>query len=209
MKTLYLVRHGESEGNAQSVYQPENASLSQKGKEQALTLQKRFEHISIEAFYATSLKRARETAEIINEVLNLPIQTTDLVREWKKPTSLIGKEIGGKEADEFHLALKARDGDPYWKWKDEESMGEVRDRVVAFLEEMKQLPQKNILVVMHSLPLKMILSIILFGPERIPFVEENSSFKVRISNTGITVLRLPDGEENWELLTWNDHAHLG
>ena len=209
MKTLYLVRHGESEGNNQNVYQSEVSLLSQKGKEQARILQKRFKNIQIDALYASPLKRAQETAEIINEILNLPIQTTDLVREWGKPSALIGKQTEGKEAKDFQDALRSHPEDSYWKWQDEESIGEVRDRVVSFLEEMKRAPQENILVVTHSLPLKMLLSIVLFGPEHIPFVHGSSPFRVRTSNTGITVLQLPDGEKNWELLTFNDHAHLG
>ena len=209
MKTLYLVRHGESEGNAQRIYQTPDALLSPKGKEQALILQRRFKDISIDTLYCSTLKRAQETAEIINELFNLSIQATNLVNEWGKPTTLLGKEVEGKEAQEFHNALRSRPEDPYWKWQDEESIGEVRDRTVRFLEEMKRIPQQNILVVMHSLPMKMMLSVVLFGPEHIPFVQGSSPFPVHISNTGITVFQLLEGKEYWELLTWNDHTHLG
>lgn len=209
MKILYLVRHGESEGNAQRIYQTPDASLSEKGKEQAYILQRRFKDIPIETLYCSTLKRAQETAKIINEIFKLPIQATNLVNEWGKATSLLGKEVEGKEAQEFQKALRSRPDDPYWKWQDEESIGEVRDRTVKFLENMKRLPEKNILVVMHSLPMKMMLSIVLFGPEHIPFVHGSSPFHVHTSNTGITVFQLPDGKEYWELLTWNDHAHLG
>lgn len=209
MKTLYFVRHGESEGNARRIYQTPDTSLSEKGREQARILQKRFKDIPIEVLYSSTLKRAQETAEIINEIFKLPVRATNLVNEWCKPTSLLGKEVEGKEAEEFHQALRSRSDDPYWKWQDEESIGEVRDRTVLFLEQMKQISEKNILVVMHSLPMKMMLSVVLFGPEHIPFVQGSSPLPVHISNTGITVFQLPDGKENWELITWNDHAHLG
>ncbi|MBU1014922.1 histidine phosphatase family protein [Patescibacteria group bacterium] len=209
MKTLYLIRHGESEGNAQRIYQTPDAPLSPKGKEQARILKERFKHIPIEALYCSTLKRAQETAEIINQVFNLPIQATPLVNEWGKPTSLLGKEVEGEEAKEFHTALRSRSRDPYWKWQDEESIGEVRDRTDKFLKEMKRISQQNILVVMHSLPMKMMLSIVLYGPEHIPFVQGSSPFPVYISNTGITVFQLPEGKDHWELVTFNDHAHLG
>jgi broad specificity phosphatase PhoE len=209
MKTLYLARHGESEGNARRIYQTPDASLSEKGREQARVLQNRFKDIPIESLYSSTLKRAQETADIINETFKLPVQATSLVNEWGKPASLLGKEVEGKEAEEFHQALRSRSDDPYWKWQDEESIGEVRDRTALFLQEVKQIPQKNILVVMHSLPIKMMLSIVLFGPEHIPFVQGSSPFPVHISNTGITVFQLPEGKEHWELLVWNDHAHLG
>ena len=98
--------------------------------------------------------------------------------------------------------------DLYWKWQDEESIGELRDRIVRFLEEMKKDSKENILAVMHSAALKMVLSVVLFGPESLPF-RSVESFNVRTANTGITVLQLEDKKENWKLVIWNDHAHLG
>ena len=98
MKTLYLVRHGKSDANDKRIYQRMDTPLSEGGKEQAYILQKRFEHIPINILYASSLKRAQETAEIINEKLNLPIHTTELVNEWGKPTSLLDTPIDGEKA---------------------------------------------------------------------------------------------------------------
>ena len=208
MKTLYLVRHGKSEANDKRIYQRKETPLSKEGREQAYILQKRFLHIPIDILYSSSLKRAQETAEIINEKLKLPIHTTELVNEWGKPSSLLDLFIEGEEAKEFRSKLVLHKDDLYWKWQDEESIGELRDRVVQFLEEIKKDSKDNILVVMHHFPLKMMLSVVLFGPESLPFYDVES-FNVRTTNTGITVFHLEDGEENWKLVTWNDHAHLG
>lgn len=208
MKTLYLVRHGESEANDKRIYQRKDALLSKRGREQAYLLQKRFEHIPIDLLYASSLKRAQDTAEIINEKLKLPIHTTELVNEWGKPSSLLDISIDGEESKEFRTELALHKDDPYWKWQDEEPIGELRDRTVRFLEEMKRVPQDNILVVMHSLPLKMVLSVVLFGTESLPFADVDS-FNARIENTGITVFQLGEGRKDWRLITWNDSAHLG
>ena len=208
MKTLYLVRHGKSEANDKRIYQRMDTPLSEGGKEQAYILQKRFEHIPVNILYASSLKRAQETAEIINEKLKLSIHTTELVNEWGKPTSLLDTPIEGEKAKEFRSELALHKDDPYWKWQDEEPIGELRDRTVQFLEEMKKVPQDNILVVTHSLPLKMMLSVVLFGTESLPFADVDS-FSVRIANTGITVFQLEEKRKDWRLITWNDHAHLG
>ena len=208
MKTLYLVRHGKSEANDKNIYQRKETPLSKEGIEQAYILQKRFLHIPIDILYSSSLKRARETAKIINEELKLPIHTTELVNEWGKPSSLLDLSIDGEGAKEFRSKLASHKGDPYWKWKDEESMGELRDRIVQFLEKMKKDSKDNILIVTHSLSLKMMLSVVLFGPKSLPF-NDVESFNVHTTNTGITVFQLEDGKENWKLVTWNDHAHLG
>ena len=208
MKTLYLVRHGKSEANDKRIYSSIETPLSEKGRKQAYILQKRLEQIQIDILYSSSLKRAQETAEIINEKLKLPIHTTEHVNEWGIPSSLLGSSIEGKEAKEFHDKLTLHKDDLYWKWQDEESIGELRDRIVRFLEEMKKDSKENILAVMHSAALKMVLSVVLFGPESLPF-RSVESFNVRTANTGITVLQLEDKKENWKLVIWNNHAHLG
>ena len=208
MKTLYPVRHGKSEANDKRIYQRKETPLSEEGREQAYILQKRFLHIPVDILYSSSLKRAQETAKIINEKLKLPIHTTELVNEWGKPSSLLDISIDGVEAKEFRNKLVLHKDDLYWKWQDEESIGEMRDRVVQFLEEMKKASKDNILVVTHSLLLKMMLSVVLFAPELLSFGDVES-FNVRTTNTGITVFQLKDGQENWKLVTWNDHAHLG
>ncbi|MDO8470717.1 MAG: histidine phosphatase family protein [bacterium] len=208
MKTLYLVRHGETEANDKRIYQRKDTPLSKKGRGQAYLLQKRFEHIPIDILYASSFKRAQDTAEIINEKLELPIHTTELVNEWGKPSSLLDISIDGEESKEFRSELALHKADPYWKWQDEEPIGELRDRIIRFLEDMKKVPQDNILVVMHSLSLKMVLSVVLFGIESSHFADMDS-FNARIANTGITVFQLEEGRKNWRLITWNDSAHLG
>ena len=77
------------------------------------------------------------------------MHTTELVNEWGKPSSLLDVSIGGEEAKEFRSKLALHKDYPYWKWQDEEAMGELRDMIVQCLDEMRKNPQDNILVVMH------------------------------------------------------------
>lgn len=65
--TIYLIRHGESEGNRQKRFQGRmDLPLSEKGKEQAKLLKKRFETINYDCIYSSPLSRAYETAQILN-----------------------------------------------------------------------------------------------------------------------------------------------
>jgi len=208
MKTLYLVRHGKSELSDKRIYQRKETPISEEGRKQAYILQKRFEHISIDIFYSSSLKRAQETAEIINEKLKLSINTTELVNERGNPSSLFDVSLDGEESKEFTRNLDLHKDDLYWKWKDEESIGEFKDRIARFLEEMKKIPEDNILVVTHSFALKMMLRLVFSCTEHLSF-NDVDSFNARVMNTGISVFQLEDGKEDWKLVTWNDHAHLG
>lgn len=209
MKTLYLVRHGKTEANKKEIYQSEKAMLSEEGRKQAVILQKRFASIAIDIIYTSPLLRAKETAEIINETLRVPMETSDFLKERGEPSSLIEKQFSDPEAVAFRKEVLAHQDDLLWKWKDEESIGEVRDRVAQFLEDRKQNAENNILVVTHTNALKLMLAVVLVGMREEALLYHAISGRVSVENTGITVLRLRDEDKNWRLVTWNDHAHLG
>jgi 2,3-bisphosphoglycerate-dependent phosphoglycerate mutase len=80
--TLLLVRHGETDWNADGRLQGQtDTPLSDFGRDQARRLAKELESEEIEAIYASDLSRARETAEIVGERLGLPIVLDPDLRE--------------------------------------------------------------------------------------------------------------------------------
>jgi broad specificity phosphatase PhoE len=80
--TLYLVRHAESEVNAQlgapAQYGLGGSPLTEQGRQQAATLALRFQHLPIARVYASDLVRAYQTALILTDQ---PISTSPLLRE--------------------------------------------------------------------------------------------------------------------------------
>lgn len=82
MTTIYLVRHGEAEGNIQRIFQGQTDShLTPTGLIQADFLAKRFESIPIDAIYSSPLRRAYDTAVAINRSKGLTIGLCDEFRE--------------------------------------------------------------------------------------------------------------------------------
>lgn len=82
MTTLYLVRHGETEDNAAQIMQGQTQGrLTDKGREQAREVRDRMATERIDAFVASDLRRAVETAEIISEPHGMAVETTSLLRE--------------------------------------------------------------------------------------------------------------------------------
>lgn len=65
--TLYLVRHGETEYNRLRLVQGRriDCSLNETGRMQARALAGRLRDVRFDAVYASPLRRARETAEIV------------------------------------------------------------------------------------------------------------------------------------------------
>jgi broad specificity phosphatase PhoE len=92
--TLLLVRHGETDWNADGRLQGQtDRPLSDYGRGQARQLAEDLEGEGLDAIYSSDLSRARETAEIVGERLGLPVELDPDLREkdwgtWEGLTSV-------------------------------------------------------------------------------------------------------------------------
>ncbi|MGH1375925.1 MAG: histidine phosphatase family protein [Alphaproteobacteria bacterium] len=121
-KSFYMIRHGQTEANvAQVMAGSTDSPLTQTGRDQARSVQNIVKALSIKptAIVHSNLSRARDTAGIINEVLNIPmhedadlaeihsgdwegkpwVECEDLLDGWPTPP-------GGETFDEFCARLK-------------------------------------------------------------------------------------------------------
>jgi broad specificity phosphatase PhoE len=79
---LYLVRHGQSAGNAEGRFGGHSATpLSDLGREQARLTAQALARENISAVYASDLLRTMQTAEPLAELLNIPVVATPAFRE--------------------------------------------------------------------------------------------------------------------------------
>src|SRR5581483_3361612 len=82
--TILLARHGETDWNRDQRFQGHgDPPLNDHGREQARNLAVRFaaDPEPLAAIYASTLRRARETAKIVGEHLGLHVETHDGLRE--------------------------------------------------------------------------------------------------------------------------------
>jgi len=80
--TLYLTRHGETFDNAAKIMQGQTQGrLNQRGVEQAERLARSLAATPIDAFVASDLHRAVQTATIIAAPRGMTVATTPLLRE--------------------------------------------------------------------------------------------------------------------------------
>jgi broad specificity phosphatase PhoE len=80
--TLLLVRHGETDWNADGRLQGQtDRPLSEFGRKQARRLADELATEELEAIYSSDLARARETAEIVGERVGLPVTFDPDLRE--------------------------------------------------------------------------------------------------------------------------------
>lgn len=81
---LYFVRHGESEANTRHVISNRESpfGLTALGKRQAAELAESLKSIPLTSIFSSPILRARETAEILSQKFQLPIQITEALREY-------------------------------------------------------------------------------------------------------------------------------
>lgn len=145
MKTIYYIRHGESETNARGIWGGHiDSALTNLGRQQAkkAALQAQDNELSFDLMIVSPLKRARETADIIEG--SVPVsrrQTNDL---------LIERDFGDIQhtsVDEFYKDHTYKDIDSV---PNAETIEQLQQRAQKFLDGIKQLPEEKILVVGHS-----------------------------------------------------------
>ena len=153
--TLYIVRHGESEGNVLGDIFGVDPPLTQNGIQQARALSLVFDSITLHHVYSSRLKRTHKTAQIIADKKGLPISLHDGIRE-RFFGSLEGKTgvyVKKHFQDAYEVILKASPNTQLdWKIVDDmESLREVLKRVLNFFDQITHTHKgKTILLASHA-----------------------------------------------------------
>lgn len=151
MKEIYFVRHGQTEWNAIARMQGQwNSDLSELGREHAKTNASLLEGKGIERLYVSPLDRTRQTAEIINEVLQLPVEFDDRIMEWDCGdwSGYLYAEVQQKWAEEW----AAWEADRFnYRGPNCENYPDMFARARPFLDELIAAPEQAVAVVSHGM----------------------------------------------------------
>ncbi|MBI5457301.1 histidine phosphatase family protein [Candidatus Kaiserbacteria bacterium] len=216
MKTIYLVRHGESEGNASLMYQLADSVLSERGREQAGFIAERVAKLPVEVVIASPMARTKETASVIGERIQKSVEYSELFVERRIPSALRGKRKDDPEVVPVTASIFTFDP-PDFRYADEENFQDLKARASAALTFLEKRPEDHILVVGHGFFTRFLMARVIFGEELTGKECGRVMGTLRTSNTGLTVLHFKDGategiegpENEWQIIVWNDHAHLG
>jgi len=209
MKNIYFVRHGESEGNKERVYQSAQTLLSENGLQQAELIADRFNNIEVDTIISSNYIRAKQTAKYISEVTGKDIIESQLFRERKRPSIQENQSKAIPELMAIDKEIKDNWGGVEWKYSDEENFTDLRQRAKECFEFLENMTEDNIVVVTHKNFLHCLLWYCLFGFEVTPreaIIVENNFI---LSNTGIVWMEYDEINNFWKIVTWNDHSHLG
>jgi broad specificity phosphatase PhoE len=203
---LYLARHGESAGNAESIHQTAGVGLSPRGMAEARALGQRLADLSIELIVSSSLERAVQTATIIGGLLLVPVVQSPLFVEIKRPTEIEGRFMNDPEVVAIKNRILDNWHDPDWRYSDEETFFDLRARAIDALDFLAAHEAEQLLVVMHGQFMRLLVSVMAFGSTLRPDIFKQLQPFLRMSNGAVTECEYQAGR--WQLLTWNDHAHL-
>lgn len=200
MKKLYIARHGETDWNLQGRTQGiKDSELTELGLQQADLLAGRLIDENIEVIYSSCLSRAKSTASIISNRVNVPYFCNEDLNEinYGRWEGLTSQEIKGLYPNELK------------KWRNEphnacipegEKLLAVQERIVNFFERLiNNSFHANILVVSHSTIIKLLLLHILG-------MELCSYYRLKQQNCSLNIISF----ENYGpvLLKYNDQCHL-
>ncbi|MEK7068917.1 MAG: histidine phosphatase family protein [Patescibacteria group bacterium] len=219
MKTVYLVRHGESEANAGfPTYQAETSKLTERGIAQARFIAKRCEKLPIDVCIASTAVRSQETARIVGSAIGQTIEVEEVFTERRLPEEMIGMSRSDKKAQELELRWLRGFYEEGIRLGNGENFSDLKLRGASALKHLEDRSESNILVVTHGFFLRMIVACVIHGESLTPREFERFAQGVSTHNTGLTVLKFGrhffqrlhiEPRDGWVLDAWNDHAHLG
>jgi broad specificity phosphatase PhoE len=203
MFEITFLRHGESIGNAEGYFQGQHDfKLTERGKEQAVALANRWgsKNRSFDQIISSPLLRAKQTAEIISNSLNCPIEFDPIWME-RDNGNLAGvkyenAKISSPRPDFIQL------NDPIGETGESEWMLFLRTGR-ALQNLFKRQPGKYFIVSHGGLLNKIIHAI--FG------IKPQANFQgvhFRFDNTGFSSITYLPEANKWRILSINDKAHL-
>jgi len=185
MPLAIFMRHGEADNNVNRILVGRHieSHLTEIGRQQVRDTANYLKEIVIDKVFVSPVIRARETAEIVCDVINLDYEIDERLYEIE-----LGKLVGMNYEDiiEKHgnLFLKFYSGDE--QMLDDygvESFTSVKMRIKHLLDEaIERYSDKNIIFVTHLDPIKAAISLLLdLKPEAL--------YQWHIRNAALTILK--------------------
>jgi broad specificity phosphatase PhoE len=199
MTTIILIRHGDTDWNVEEIFRGRaDIELNETGIKQAQLLAKYLEGVPIKAIYASPLKRALKTAEIIAGPHKIDVTPShELIDfdygEWQGLShDTVRQEYKGLY-DEWlknpHLVRMPKG----------ESLDDVRKRAISLVNQVNAKYEGTIALVSHRVILKVIICALLG-------LDNSHFWNIKLDTCGITIFTYQD--KSFILEKHNDASFL-
>lgn len=200
MTKIYLIRHGEAEGNLYRRMQGDfNGGLTGLGYQQVEALGERFRDIHLDGVYSSDLFRAMYTASVLCLPRNLPLHTDPRLREvnvgpWEDMPYGNAMELWPEEMRHFSQSPMN------WHLEGADTFPGIAERGVAALQDIaRENPDKTVAVCAHSYLIGAVLCKLFYGYDHYDQVG-------RSENTAVSLLTVEEGQ--FQLQFKHDSSHL-
>lgn len=145
--SIYLIRHGQTNGNRDRIVQTPDTPLSDLGHQQAKQLAKRFEDIPVDNIICSDYLRTQQTIEPIREMKPSSFSLEPLLRE-RSFGDLRGKAYDDIDADFFDEGYAPPNGETHQQFV--ERVNQAWECIL----NVYQNTQGNLVVMTHGLVLR-------------------------------------------------------
>ena len=202
MTKIYLIRHGEAEGNLYRIWQGSSeGKITPRGALQLEALAKRFQNVPLDALYSSDRMRAMDTALALKRGHeDLELQTSADLREihvgpWEGVAFANTVRSDPREMECFN-----NDPDRFFL-EGAETFSQVLARMKRILLQIAgDYPDGTVAVASHGMAIRTILAWI----QKIPSAEMRS-FR-HGDNTSVSLVTVEDGE--FSVVYTHDNSHL-
>jgi broad specificity phosphatase PhoE len=160
MKTIYFIRHAQSEANFKGILAArQDYPLTEKGRQEAVVIASEFKDIAkLDRIFCSPLIRAQQTAQPIAEAFGLDVETDERITEQD-----LGVFSGMTYAELEDRSDYMHERSKRWEWIPEgggESYEMIADRLKPFLQSLASIEGDGILSVTHAVTLRIIKAIL-------------------------------------------------
>lgn len=201
MTELIIIRHGETEWNAEGRIQGhQDVLLNERGRNQAEAAATRLEGEPVDAIYCSDLRRAMQTAEPIADAVKTAIVADSRLREWKLGVleGMVPAEARVKEPEAYRIYFER---DPEVEVPGGESIRCRSERATVCVQEiLNEWPNGRVIAVTHG---GILDDLYRFAKG----IALDAKRDWKLYNCGINTLRIESGR--WSIERWGDIEHLG
>lgn len=188
---IFLIRHGETAGNAARIVQRPDIPLSERGIAQADRLARRLVNAGIAGILASDLRRAAMTAQSLSRTTGVPVAFEALLHE-RNFGDIRGTAYADLGFDPFHPDYAPPNGESW------DAFHARVDRAWTRIQEVAAATPGHLAVVSHGLVCKSLAGRHLALPAGAEVPE-------RWENTSVTII---DARAPWRVALLNCCAHL-
>ncbi|MDI9354697.1 MAG: histidine phosphatase family protein [Cyanobium sp. MAG06] len=190
-KKIFIIRHGETDCNLLGTIQNDDDKINDTGVEQANkladTLLEINKKLTFDKILCSTLIRARKTAEILVNKLNINIEYSSDLVEISKPTRLIGVSSESQEFKDFTKISNKAYEEELDKIYDEEGYIDIKNRVERVYDLINNTDGENIILVTHGFFIRAIMTRLIFGERFEGKIFSKMANCLVTKNTGITI----------------------